>query len=506
MGVPRELPLDHFCPWREEAEELRERLTRLETKTAELEKRVFGRKSERMPPVKQLLRGEQSEQEAAQRAEAALQKRRERAALKAGQATTRLIRHEVAAAQRHCPACGSRELKPLGAGRQSVVYEYLAASFERQVHIQETLACTCGKGVVVAPAPARVVDRGEYGPGFLAHVVASKCADSLPLHRLAQRVERGGVPMSRSSLTDAFHQAAQALAPLAAKLLLLIGQAPVVWADETPLRVLAVKKTRLGYLWTFLTQNPQGQWLIGYRFSMSRGGKTPQQVLGDTPGSLVVDAYTGYNSVTMPGRRLRVGCWAHVRRKFFSALATAPEAQAALDFILSLYRVEAEAARTGVVRMLAHRALRQHKSRPVLQALHKWLTAQLPLHLPQGPMGKALSYALNQWEALGRFVDDEQLPLDNNRSEGALRTAALGRKNFLFVGHEQAGENLAGLYALVATCQANGINPELYLADVLLRVQTHPNSRIDELLPHHWASARSAEAAAAEAASTEVAA
>ncbi len=503
--MPRELPLDHFCPWREEAEELRERLTRLETKTAALEKRVFGRKSERMPPVKKLLRAELSEQEEAQREEAALQKRRERAALKEGQATARLIHHKMAEAQRYCPSCGSRELKPLGAGRQSVVYEYLAARFERQVHVQETLACACGKGVVVAPAPARVVDRGEYGPGFLAHVVASKCADSLPLHRLAQRIERGGVPMSRSSLTDSFHQSALALAPLSARLLLRIGQAPVVWADETPLRVLAVKKTHLGYLWTFLTVNEQGQWLIGYRFSMSRSGKTPQQVLGDTPGALVVDAYTGYNSVTMPGGRLRVGCWAHVRRKFFSALATTPEAQAALDFILSLYRVEAEAARTRVVRMLAHRALRQHQSRPVLQQMHAWLTAQLPLHLPQGPMGKALSYALNQWEALGRFVDDEQLPLDNNRSEGALRTAALGRKNFLFVGHEQAGENLAGLYALVATCQANGINPELYLADVLLRVQTHPNSRIDELLPHQWALARSAEAAT-EASAAEAAA
>jgi transposase len=101
-------------------------------------------------------------------------------------------------------------------------------------------------------------------------------------------------------------------------------------------------------------------------------------------------------------------------------------------------------------------------------------------------MGQALSYTLNQWQALGRFVDDEQLPLDNNRSEGTLRKVALGRKNFLFVGHQAAGENLAGLYALVATCTANGINPEHYLANVLLRVQSHPNSRIDELLPHLW--------------------
>jgi len=494
--VPRELPLDHFCPWREEAEELRERLTTLEAKMASLERHVFGRKAERLPTVRQQLRGEQSEQEVAAQAQAALQKRRERAALKLEQALTREVRHAVPQEQRQCPACGSRDLKPLGQGRQSVVYEYLPPRFERQVHVQETLACACGQGVVTAPAPPKVVDKGEYGPGFLAHVVASKCADALPLHRLAQRVERGGVPMSRSTLTDLFHRAAQVVAPLAARLLLVISQAAVVWADETPLRVLEVKKTHLGYLWTFLTQNEQGQWLIGYRFSMSRSGKTPQQVLEGTQGALVVDAYTGYNPVTVPGGRVRVGCWAHVRRKFFEALSTAPQAQQALDFILQLYRVEHEAAQTGVVRMLAHRALRQHKSRPVLEALHAWLTEQVPLHLPKGPMGQALSYTLNQWQALRRFVDDEQLPLDNNRSEGALRKVALGRKNFLFVGHQAAGENLAGLYALVATCEANGVNPEQYLADVLLRVQTHPNSRIDELLPHLWQPLRDAAAAA----------
>jgi transposase len=211
-------------------------------------------------------------------------------------------------------------------------------------------------------------------------------------------------------------------------------------------------------------------------------------VLGGTLGAPVVDVYIGYNPVTLPGARTcrLLGSRAPQILQFFDALSTAPEAQQALDFILELYRVEHEAAQTGTVRMLAHRALRQHKSRPVLEALHAWLTTQQPLHPPKGPLGQAISYALNHWQALGRFVHDEQLPLDNNRSEGALRGVALGRKNFLFVGHQAAGENLAGLYALVATCEANGINPEQYLADVLLRVQTHPNSRIDELLPHLW--------------------
>nr|WP_233601973.1 IS66 family transposase [Corallococcus sp. CA047B] len=191
------------------------------------------------------------------------------------------------------------------------------------------------------------VGKGEYGPGFLAHVVTSKCADAMPLHRLAQRIERGGVPRHRSTLTGLFHQAASVVRPLSSHLLQGIAAAEVLCADETPVRVMDVKKTRQGDLWTFLTQTPKGEWLVGYRFSLGRASTTPKHVLGGTRGALVVDAYTGYNAVTLPEGRVRVGCWAHVRRRFFDALPSAPEAREALDFILALYRVEAQAARRG---------------------------------------------------------------------------------------------------------------------------------------------------------------
>ena len=499
--MTRVLPLDHHCAWREEAEELRSEVSRIgseledvKAQMAALQRHVFGRKAERLVPVAEELRAEATTPQAeAEREQAALTKRRERAARKAEQAPTREVLHAVPPQERRCPCCGSEDLKPLGQGRRTVVYEYVPAFFERQVHVQEVLACACGQGVVTAPAPAKVVDKGEYGPGFLAHVVVSKCADAMPLHRLAQRIERGGVPMSRSTLADLFHLSASVLLPLSRHLLQCIAASEVVWADETPLRVLDVKKTKLGYLWTFLTQNERGEWLIGYRFSLGRASRTPKEVLGGTTGALVVDAYTGYNAVTLPKGRVRVGCWAHVRRRFFDALATAPEARHAMDLILALYRVEAQARHAGVVRTAAHRQLRELQSAPVLAQLHSWLEEQAPRHPPKGPLGQAISYALKQWEALSRFLSDERLPLDNNRSEGALRKAALGRKNFLFVGHETAGENLAGLYALVATCEANGVNPEEYLADVLLRVQTHPNSRIGELLPHEWKRRRAAD-------------
>ena len=130
--------------------------------------------------------------------------------------------------------------------------------------------------------------------------------------------------------------------------------------------------------------------------------------------------------------------------------------------------------------------MRQARSRPILEEMKSWMEEQQPLFPPKGPMGKAIAYALNNWQALTRFLEDVNIPVDNNASERALRVIALGRKNFLFFGHEQAGENIAGLYTLVASCEAVGVNPLEYLADVLLRIQTHPADRIDELLPHRW--------------------
>ena len=291
-----------------------------------------------------------------------------------------------------------------------------------------------------------------------------------------------GIPINRTTLGDLFHTAADVLAPLPARILQLVREAHLVRGDETPIRVLAQEKTRRGYIWTFRTEK-----LIAYEYSASRSGETPARVLEGTKGYLLVDAYSGYNAVTLPEGRIRVGCWAHVRRKFFDSLGTAPEAQSMLDLILDLYRVEHAARDAGILGQAAHLRLRVQQSVPILGRIRDWLATHHPLHPPKSPLGEAIRYARGQWEALGRFVEDASLPLDNNASENALRAVALGRKNFLFVGHDEAGAGLAGLYSLVATCHANGVNPEAYLADVLLRVQTHPAARIDELLPDRWA-------------------
>jgi transposase len=281
-------------------------------------------------------------------------------------------------------------------------------------------------------------------------------------------------------MVNLFHRAGSLLGPLAERVLAIIAASDVVLADETPIRVQ--KRKKKAYLWTFLSGD-----LVAYRYSPSRSGQTPSEVLGGTRGTLVVDGYTGYNAVTKVDGRTRAGCLAHVRRRFFNSLDTAPEAQTALDHILDVYRVERAAREQGIAGTDQHLALRQEQSRAIMDELGTWIAEQSNLHPPKSPLGEALAYARNNWAELTRFLDDVRVPPDNNASERALRIVALGRKNFLWVGHDEAGQNTATLYTLTACCEAVGVNPLDYLADVLLRVQSHPARQIDDLLPHRWA-------------------
>lgn len=191
--------------------------------------------------------------------------------------------------------------------------------------------------------------------------------------------------------------------------------------------------------------------------------------------------------------RKRAACHAHLRRYFHEALPTATIAQEAIDLILGLYRVEHDAKAQEITGTKRHLRLRRQRAGPIRDQLHEWLLHQKPRHPPESPISTAIRYALNQWRELGRFFVDARVPLDNNASERSLRRVALGRnyrKNYPFVGDVEAGKSIAGLYTLVSTCEARGINPFAYLADVIPRVQDHPKRRLDELLPDPWARTR----------------
>jgi transposase len=452
-----------------------ERLAKLEYQLGLQTRHRFGRRSEKLRDLVKEATDEKTVD-----AEAVQQKRREREKRK-HTLEKKTTLYKVPDAQRICPKCDSHNFKPVGEGKVSEVLEYVPAKVILHRHVREVLACECHGYMVTADTPNKVQEKGRYGPSFVAHVVTRKCADSVPLYRLSKEFQRLGMDMPRSTLTSLFHAAAESLSPLSNALLETIRTRPIVNADETIVKVLEEEVCRTAYMWTFRADS-----LIAYKFSPSRSGQTPADILEGTAGALVVDGYSGYNKVHAVSSRIRVGCWAHTRRKFYDALEKHEEAREVLLLILELYRIEAEARAKNIVRTAAHLALRKEKAPPALASIKTWLENNQAKALPKSPMGQAMTYALNQWPNLIHFVDNADIPLDNNAAECALRVIAVGRKNFLFVGHDDAGANLAGLYSLVATCEANNVNPEAYLADVLIRVATHPASKIYELLPHNW--------------------
>jgi transposase len=480
MVVPK---VDHDCVLQDIVTDLANRLAKLEHENAQLKKAVLGSRSEKskMPRIKT---GAPATPEERQKT------RRDRAAAKAQTPTVR-VDHKVPDEARRCGVCGNTKLEPLGEGKTTCVWEFVPARFLRVEHVQEVLRCRCNGFIVTAPGAPKVVVKGQYGASFLAHLAVAKCADHTPIYRLEKAFQRQGIPVARSTMNELLHRASTILAPIWTRLLDVVRVRHVVAADETRLRIVRDKtgKTKNGFVWTFGARDDNGGLDIAYVFTEDRSGETPKKLLEGTKGVLLVDGYSGYNIVDEVSSRRRAACHAHLRRYFYEALPTAPVAQEMLDLVAELYIAEHAADAQSLIGD-SKLEFRKERAGPVRARMRTWLNAHKERHPPKSPIATAVRYAENRWDELGVFLDDALVPLDNNGSERALRRIALGRKNFLFVHDSEAGASLAGLYSLVATCEARRINPFEYLTDVLTRVQDHPEN-IDDLLPGAWAVDRS---------------
>jgi hypothetical protein len=277
--------------------------------------------------------------------------------------------------------------------------------------------------------------------------------------------------------------------PIVTAMKRFILSSPVVQSDDTPVRVQERRRKgtmRRGYLWVYCV--PWGE--VVYDFQMSRAHDGPAQFLNGFHGYLQTDAYGGYNEIFRTGRVQHVGCWAHVRRKLYESLKEAPEeATIAIGAIQGLYRIEREAKDRGLD-AASRVELRRERALPILEKLKEFLRELRNTALPQSRLGKAIQYALGQWDSLVRYVDVGEAEIDNNSAESTMRPPVLGRKNWLFVGSaEGGGPRAAVLYSLVVSCKRLGVEPFAYLKDVIDRVSTHPQSRIWELTPRGWKAA-----------------
>jgi transposase len=376
-------------------------------------------------------------------------------------------------------------------------------------HVRCTYACPhCEGQVITAGKPAQPIEKGLPGPGLLAHVITEKYADHIPLHRQERRIARQGVELSRSTLCDWMAGAAKTLEPMYALMKTLILLCGTIHTDDTPVKVRdSERKIKvLGRLWIYF-----GDCLHPYNvfdFTMSRKRDGPSQFLEGFRGYLRADAFSGYDGIYAGGDVVEVDCNAHARRKFIDAQKTDPaRAAAALAYYRQLYAIEraikAEIAKlppdaSEPARAAIRLRVRQERAVPVLESFKTWLDAQKPDVLPKSPMGAAIGYVQNNWEASQRYTSSGFLSIDKNVSEQHMKTIATGRKNWLFTGSEKGDKTMAVLFTLVSSCQRHGHDPFVYLRDVLERLPDHPQDRLAELLSDRWSPPKPSDASAPE--------
>jgi transposase len=398
------------------------------------------------------------------------------------------VQHELPAEERISPVTG-QTLVVIGE-RTSEELEYRPSKLVVLVHHRPIygLAESSERKVepIVTPLAPRPIENGLAGPGLLARILTAKYCEHLPLYRQQTIFARDGLELPRQTLCDWVLASAYNLAPIQAALKKAILASGVVQLDDTPVKC-QVKGEALfeARLWTYASPLVTG---VVFDFAPDWGHAHVEAFLGDQiEGYLVGDGYAGYGTiVTKHPALIEAGCWAHVLRKFRDALKESPvEASRMMRRIAKLFDVEREAAERHL-EPEAVRALRAEKSQAVLTEIEREAQALRGQTSDQGALAKALTYLVNQWPTLVRFLEDGRVPIHNNACENAIRPVAVGRRNWLFAGSERGGRAAATIYSLIESCRRVDVDPFLYLRDVLVRVCTHPAARVHELVPANW--------------------
>ena len=403
------------------------------------------------------------------------------------------FRHDPDSSLCHC----GQSMKRIGEDVAEKL-DYVPGVFTVHRHIRGKWACACCQTIRQAPVAPHIIDKGLPTTGLLAQVLVAKYADHLPLHRQEAIYARAGVPLARSTLAQWVGSCGVQLQPLVDALRQVVLGHGVIHADETPVQMLkpaSLKdgKTHRAYLWAYSPGKHEALKAVVYDFCEGRAGAHARAFLQGWQGTLLVDDFAGYKQL-MGGRIEEAGCWAHARRKFFELHAANKSqiAQQALVLIGQIYNIERQwQAASGTDRLVA----RREQTLPVIEHLHAWLIEHR-LKVPDGSAtARAIDYSLRRWQALTRFLSDGQIPVDNNWVENQIRPVALGRKNWLFAGSLRAGRRAAAVMSLIQSAKLNGHDPYAYLKDVMDKLPTWPNRRIDELLPHRWRPAQHATSA-----------
>jgi transposase len=389
-----------------------------------------------------------------------------------------------------CKSCG-KDTVVIGY-EQSEQLDVEPARYFVVVTKREKRACKgCADGVSAAPLPERIVDKGLVSDRVVIDTLVSKYSDHLPLYRQSVILERdAGVSISRATLDGWVMRVGESLTPVSAAIGRELIGGGYIQADETPVPVQMHDrrgKNHQAYLWQY---GKPGESTV-FEFRMGRGREGPKQFLGQFEGILQTDGYTAYDTTGGP-KMVHAACWAHARRKLFDALKLNPDDRVARQLVGrtdELFLIEAEARDAGLDHAARH-ALRQERSRPLLDIIKQEMEAARVAALPSSALGKALSYTLNLWHKLTRFLEHPELELSNNLAENSMRGIALGRKNWIHVGSEQAGPKVAAILSVVESCRRMKVPVREYLASILPGLANLSIQRVGEYTPAAWAASR----------------
>jgi transposase len=421
-----------------------------------------------------------------------------------------IIRHELNQSQRTCPCCGEQR-EEIGV-ESSEQLELIPARLKVIQHDRVKYACrTCQEHVAIADKPPQPIEKGLPGPGLCAHTVLSKFGDHTPLYRQEDIHSRLGMMIRRSTLCGWQASLAELARPLVLRMKCLLLQSKVIHTDDTSIKMLqpGMGTTKTCKFWPYL-----GDWLHPYAvydFTFNRERDGPQKFLQGFQGYLQADAYAGYDCVYAGKQVNEVACWIHVRRYWHQAVDNdSSRANMALGFIARLSQIETQLLKAyPFVNLQGDRdfasvaAGRQEHSLPILRQFKDWLDAQKEDRriLNKSPIRAAITYTLNQWTALTRYIEEGYLRFDNNVAERLVKIPAIGRRNYLFVGSPRGGHGAAIMYSLVSSAKANGVEPFAWLKDLFAQLPYHRDgeafdqarrnepvisTELDDLLPDRW--------------------
>ncbi len=394
--------------------------------------------------------------------------------------------HELDEADLACPVCGGRLEEMKGQFEESEEITSIERQFVLLKHRRKKYRCRCNACVETAPGPVKLKAGSRYSPEFAIDVAVDKYVDHMPLQRQVTAMKRAGLIVTAQTLWDQLESLAKWLAPTYQAILQQVLESSLVHADETRWPMLGGKYAAKEKRWMWGVANEE---LVAYRILKDRSAESARKILDGFSGILMTDAYGAYRALARDGPQMKMGssnlgvkiklvhCWAHCRRKYFTVEPNYPEqCKEILDLIGDLYEIEHQVPGDlpNIERLVLRAQLRNEKSREIIGKIRKWAENQKVL--PESGLGRAIKYMLGIWRELTEFLEDPQIPLDNNHLERALRPPVVGRKNH-YGSRSDRGTRVAELfYTLVESAKLNGIDPKEYLQKATWRALKKPGT------------------------------